>query len=322
MTGDVELSVVVPCYNAADTLGEQLEALAGQRTPVRWEVVVADNGSTDDSRAVAGRFAPVLPDLRVVDASAHRGASHAYNAGALQARGRIVLFCDADDVVADGWLEALRTAMEDTDLVGGRLDGTLLNPGWRASSRGVPQLTGPQRGPDGLVHFGSGNLGVRRAAFLAVGGFDEHLTVFGDTDLCWRMQQAGSRPAYAPAALVHVRLRRTLSAGFAQAVSYGAAEEQLAALHPQLRAGGRLQHAVRVSVLSWAAALLGLARVRGRADLAGWSWLLGWRIGRCRGWWRFRWSLARTPRRLLTPSQPSGAQPPSPTRAACSPSTG
>ncbi|MFA7097562.1 MAG: glycosyltransferase, partial [Gammaproteobacteria bacterium] len=65
----VKLSVIIPCLNAERTIGEQLAALAGQRWPERWEVIVADNGSTDGTLAVVRSFADRLPGLRVVDAS-------------------------------------------------------------------------------------------------------------------------------------------------------------------------------------------------------------------------------------------------------------
>src|SRR3954451_7038513 len=78
----VDLSVIIPCYNSAATLAAQLSALAGQKTTYCWEVVVADNGSTDNTRAAATVFGDRIPHLHVVDASARRGAAHARNTGA------------------------------------------------------------------------------------------------------------------------------------------------------------------------------------------------------------------------------------------------
>ena len=73
----MDVTVVIPAFNVAPTIEDQLAALAEQRFDGSWEVVVADNGSTDETRAVAARWAEKLPSLRVVDASQRRGVSHA-----------------------------------------------------------------------------------------------------------------------------------------------------------------------------------------------------------------------------------------------------
>ena len=61
--------VVIPCYNAADTLSEQLDALSQQHWIEPWEVVVTNNRCTDDSMAIVQRYYGNLPNLRIVDAS-------------------------------------------------------------------------------------------------------------------------------------------------------------------------------------------------------------------------------------------------------------
>ena len=87
-----------------------------------WEVVLADNGSTDASVAVAESFRDRLPSLVVVDASGKRGRSYARNEGAKAARGANLTFIDADDVVAPGWLAALGAALETYAFVAARHD--------------------------------------------------------------------------------------------------------------------------------------------------------------------------------------------------------
>src|SRR2546429_2289116 len=100
----MSLSVVIPARDAADTLGEQLRALAQQTYRGEWEVIVVVNASIDGTRAIAERAAAVLP-LRVVDLMTP-GTNVARNAGAMAATGEFLLFVDADDVVAPQWLEA------------------------------------------------------------------------------------------------------------------------------------------------------------------------------------------------------------------------
>ena len=84
----VEVSVVIPALNVADTIGQQLDGLACQNFNGNWEVIVADNGSTDSTREVVESFADRLPALKVIDASDRRGINHARNVGSQAARGR------------------------------------------------------------------------------------------------------------------------------------------------------------------------------------------------------------------------------------------
>ena len=67
------ISVIIPARDRAHVIGFQLEALADQRTERAFEVIVADNGSTDDTVAVARSFADRFARLEVVEASARRG---------------------------------------------------------------------------------------------------------------------------------------------------------------------------------------------------------------------------------------------------------
>src|SRR3954452_8254427 len=117
-----KLSVGIPCLNAASTLGVQLAALTRQSWPGGWEVIVADNGSTDGSREIVESYRGRLPGLELVDASDRRGQAHARNAGAAAASGDAFLFGDADDEVAPGWLAALGRALAVHEFVACRYD--------------------------------------------------------------------------------------------------------------------------------------------------------------------------------------------------------
>src|SRR5258706_1195295 len=169
------LSVIIPCYNSEATLGAQLCALAAQVCGYSWEVIVADNGSRDGTIRVANSFADRIPALRVVDASARRGAAYARNAGAEASRGTALLFCDADDEMADGYLAAMGRALETHDFVACRYDFRKLNRSWLAHAQGHEgQGSGPAGGycHPTLPYAGAGGLGVARAVHDGVGGFD------------------------------------------------------------------------------------------------------------------------------------------------------
>ena len=182
------LSIVIPVFNNEGQLGAQLEAVLAQEAAHDFEVVVADNGSTDGSREVAGRYGRSSDKVRVVDASGRRGPGAARNAGVVAARSERVFFCDADDVVQKGWLASLDRALDTCDIAVGGLDVYSLNG----------QPPGPVIDPSPPhFHFlpaGLGaNMAVRRTSFDSVQGFNEELRVGEDLDLCWRMQLAGLR---------------------------------------------------------------------------------------------------------------------------------
>ena len=79
------LSVVIPCYNAREPVARAIQALCGQDRRDDWEIVVADNGSTDGSEQRVRELAVEHPRVRLVDASARRGAAAARNMGAAAA---------------------------------------------------------------------------------------------------------------------------------------------------------------------------------------------------------------------------------------------
>jgi GT2 family glycosyltransferase len=204
----VIVSVVMPVLNGATLLAEQLAALAAQQFCGSWEIIIADNGSTDPGvLAVCAQYGALL-GLAVVDASGRRGGAHARNVGAASARGELLAFCDADDVVKPGWLQRLVAAARDHDVVAGSLDYKTLNAGipipdyWTR----VPQQLGRK-----LAFLPSGatcNMLVRRKAFDDLGGFSEDYAVAEDVDFFWRVQLAGLDLGYAPDAQIEYRLRR------------------------------------------------------------------------------------------------------------------
>jgi glycosyltransferase involved in cell wall biosynthesis len=220
----IVISVVVPVRDAAATLPEQLTALARQTYQGEWEVVVADNGSRDGSRAIVESFRDRFPALRSIDASERGGPAFARNAGVRAARGDLIAFCDADDVVSERWVEALATALGDQDFVSGAMEYHTLNPepvrswGYRSHEHDLPV------GHRFLAYALSANLGISRRAFEAVGGFAEDISLpaADDIDLSWRVQLAGFSLGFAGDAVVSYRLRSTLRQVWRQQMQYGA----------------------------------------------------------------------------------------------------
>ncbi|WP_062133847.1 glycosyltransferase [Demequina aestuarii] len=233
MTGP-QVSVIIPAYNAAATLAGQLAALAAQQSAPSFEVIVSDNGSDDLTAAVAHDHGARLPDLTVIDSTARRGPSAARNSGAAHARGAVLAFCDADDVVSPGWLASLVRALDTADAVAGAFEHRRLNPpraiavSWNTD---IPIRLASW--PD-LPAGASSNLAITTEAFRALGGFDEDLATCEDIDLCWRAQLAGYRLAFAHDAVVHERKRSGLRATYRQSVAYARGTHALELKHREL----------------------------------------------------------------------------------------
>ena len=188
---DMVVSVIVPVKNGLPWLREQMQALLDQHCRVPWEVIVADNGSSDGSASFVEELTHCDRRLRLVDASSVSGAGATRNLGARFARGAILAFCDADDIVHAGWVESWVDALADADLAGGLTDYWSLNE-TTGPCRNEPKPPPAKLQFDFLDGTGSGNMAVRRDAFEKIGGFDD-LAVGEDIDLCWRLQLDGYR---------------------------------------------------------------------------------------------------------------------------------
>lgn len=215
--------MILPVRNGAGAIECQLNALAAQRTRVDWDLLVVDNGSTDDTVSIVQSH-PMASQLRVVDASHRPGINVARNAGIREATGDFLVFCDHDDVVDVDWLDAMADAAASFDVVGGGLDEDALNRDLPARRPHFPT----DRLPIGLnfLPFAVGaNLGVWRHLADELDGFDESFRDgYDDADFCFRAQLAGYTIGFAPDAVVAYRHRAGASDLFRQFKGYGRAE--------------------------------------------------------------------------------------------------
>ena len=230
----LDVSVIVPVFNAGGLLREQVLALSEQDTPLHWELILTDNGSTDGSTEAVRDLAHHFAHFREVDASARQGPAFARNSGAGVALGTILMFCDADDVADPLWLHELWRATREHHFVGGRLALDRLNHSdsiaWR---RPLQDTSLPHY--YGCDYSASSNLGVSAELFRSLDGFDESFpsAAFEDVDLSLRAHRAGVTPAFCGQAVMHYRLREDLPATLRQAQTYGASSRLLFERHPR-----------------------------------------------------------------------------------------
>jgi glucosyl-dolichyl phosphate glucuronosyltransferase len=221
-----QLSVIVATRNRHALLARTLEALTGQRAPRDgFEIVVADNGSTDATPDVVRAIAERSPCRVQYVEAAEPGKSHAVNAALRHARGELLAFTD-DDVRPDpSWLEWIGRAFQDPDVdfVVGRIrpDWAVAPPSWMS-----PALFGVLAIPDGgpsalpiaaglnehIMPIGA-NMAVRAAVVRRLGGLrvelgklEGTLRTGEDHEFFLRLLQHGSRGVYEPRALVHHRV--------------------------------------------------------------------------------------------------------------------
>ncbi|MSO38737.1 MAG: glycosyltransferase [Acidimicrobiia bacterium] len=275
-----DLSIVIASFNASKTLADQLEALTAESWGGTWEIIVVDNNSTDSTFDLANRVALNCPRLRIVRATDGQGPSYARNAGARAAIGRSLAFCDADDVIASGWVGAMGEALATNEFVTGPVELELLNPTWLASSKGTSG-TNDLVWFDDLFPFASScNLGVGRERFLAMGGFDETLAVGEDIELSLRLHLAAIQLQFRDEATIHYRYRAGTADSFRQAIAYGAARPVIA--ERLVKLGGKQADRWN-GARNWAWLLRHIALLGNRAGRSRWLWVAGQRIGSLKG---------------------------------------
>jgi glycosyltransferase involved in cell wall biosynthesis len=182
------ISAIIPTYNARSFLPDAIASARAQRYP-NLEILVVDDGSTDDTRQVVAEDSGVRYFQK-----ANGGASSARNFGLRQARGEMIAFLDADDQWPENKLavQMQRLAGDpNLDIVSGRIQYLQLP--------GADPLELRFEGPDQTVaHIHLGAALYRRRAFDVVGTFDEGLRIGHDQDWFLRARELGLRISILP----------------------------------------------------------------------------------------------------------------------------
>ncbi|MDQ6824959.1 MAG: glycosyltransferase [Candidatus Eremiobacteraeota bacterium] len=220
----MRVSVVVPVYNAQDTLPECLGALLNQSLDrSEYEIIVVDDGSSDDSASIAGNLGVRLVKQR------NGGAGAARNTGSGAALGAWVAFTDADCVPSRGWLANLLDAVEREENGRSALGAAGRTVGF-ASETSAARFVDLMGSLDAQRHLDhphfpfapSLNVMYRRLALEAVGGFDERYTTYEACDLHNRLtRKVGGAFHYAPRAVILHRHRASWKQYWRQQLSYG-----------------------------------------------------------------------------------------------------
>ncbi len=202
------VSAIIPARDAAATLDATLDSLHAQ-TVGAWEAIIVDDGSSDDTARIAQDRADRDPRIRLLRIRAGSAAA-ARNAGIDLARGRRLLFLDADDWIAPTHLERLLGLLTEAPEASAAYcgfrrvapDGDLGQPTWRADIAADPVRAFRHR-PGTAIHA----VLVDRGVVQALGGFDASLPICEDWDLWHRVALSGARFVGTPEPLAFYRMR-------------------------------------------------------------------------------------------------------------------
>lgn len=215
------LSIIIPHYNGVHYLNTCFNALRRQ-TYQCLEIILADNGSTDDSVALTRRD---FPEVKILELGRNLGLTGAINRAIEQARGEVIVPLNNDTEVTPGWAQALVDALNahpEAGIVACKMllfdqRDTLHSAGDGFGADGIPINRGVWQKDTGqfdqdVYIFGGcgGAVAYRREMLTEIGLFDEELFMYlEDVDLNWRAQLAGYRVVFAPQAVVYHQLSAT-----------------------------------------------------------------------------------------------------------------
>lgn len=200
-------SVVVPVYNAGESLIRLLDALAMQ-SRIPDEIVMVDDGSTDCSGDIARQWHHRHPEILLqVIQQANQGPAAARNRGTHQATGDLVVFIDSDCIPLSDWLEKMAAPFADPEVVGVQGAYRCNQPEWIAQFSQLEieeRYTRMLRSPS-IDFIGTYAAAYRRQIFFEKGGFDTRFPMASgeDAEFSFRLADHGLRMVFAPEAFVY-----------------------------------------------------------------------------------------------------------------------
>lgn len=228
------VSVIVPAYNEGVVLADCLGSILNSGYP-RLEVIVVNDGSTDNTEEVMERFS----DRVITINKENGGKGSALNAGIERASGEILMFVDADGIFTEDTIPNMLAGFRNKNVgavcgndqpvnthnILTRILTLMTHTGTGLARRGLALL--------GMLPIVAGNSGAFRAsAIRTVGGFRED-TLGEDLELTWRIQEAGYEVEFAPDAIILAEVPDRLGALWKQRVRWARGLIQTARVHKQ-----------------------------------------------------------------------------------------
>lgn len=207
----IRTSIVIPVFNKAAYTFQCLRSLLAEVDLTETEIIVVDNGSTDETQEVLSHFSSVVRVIRNED---NRGFVEACNQGAAIARGKYLMFLNNDTVVLPGWLDNLIDTIE-SDQKAGAVGSMFLYPNGKIQEAGAivwqngdAHHYGWGGSPDDyrfnfareVDYCSAASLLIRKDLFDRMGGFDRRYApaYYEDIDLCFGVRALGYKVIYQP----------------------------------------------------------------------------------------------------------------------------
>lgn len=203
MNSPATLSFVIPARNEAEHIGAVIESIHRFAGPSSREIIVVDNGSTDDTPALARAHGAEVLSFPGVTVAELR------NQGVARSHGEVLVFLDGDVLLTEGWRDALPGVLDDLrvhpDTVTGSRCGISQQHNWIELTWFKPLLTEQPN------YINSGHLITTRQLFQRVSGFDARLETGEDSDFSQRARALGARIVNNPALeVIHEGYPKTL----------------------------------------------------------------------------------------------------------------
>jgi len=216
----IQVTVIVPTFNRRDLLKEALESLCDQSLdPTRYEIIVSDNRSTDSTEQMVKELAARMPNcIRYYRTPENRGVAVSRNAASRLARSEILAFTDSDCRVERNWLAAGLAALQDERV------GLVTGAVYHKPEQTVTYFC-KTHDPVTSEHasYPAQNVFFRKSVYFEMGGFDEtlcfqdfnkHPVECADTDLAWRIKEAGYESAFRKDQVCYHEIERQTALGW------------------------------------------------------------------------------------------------------------
>ncbi len=197
----MKASVIIPVHNGEKTIADCLRSILSQKTNFPFEVIVVNDGSTDNTAAIAKQF----KKTRLVSQK-RQGPAVARNNGARIAEGNVIVFVDSDCVAAADWLQEMVSPLQSTEIAGvqGRYKSKQRQLIARLVQLEIEQRHDKMAESKFIDFMGSYSAAYRKSVFREMQGFDTSFPMASgeDTDLSFRINKKGHKLFFNPKAIV------------------------------------------------------------------------------------------------------------------------
>jgi GT2 family glycosyltransferase len=243
------VSFVVIAYNEAENIGRTLDAIAALDGLAEYEIIVVNDGSSDDTAGIVGQIAAADRRVRLIELPENRGRGYARSTGTAAARGELIATVDGDIILPSEWLARAREALRDHDAVGGTAvpdgDVAYLHRRFRLTPRGVAHATAV-----------TGSNALYRREVFSIAGFDPALREGEDVALNHALRLHGLSLACVPGLLVEHAEGKTLPVSLRWLFVSGKGATRQLITYRQVRtpdlAAGAFVAAAAAGLLLWA----------------------------------------------------------------------